>query len=50
MIYIYIYIYVEGHIAEWAPPHTQCLGFREKMFKLQESRKKDLSCEVNNIL
>ena len=47
---IYIYIYVEGHIAEWAPPHTQCLGFREKMFKLQESRKKDLSCEVNNIL
>ena len=50
-IYIYIYIYVKGHVAELAPPHTQnVLGLREKMFKLQESRKKGLDCGISSIL
>ena len=35
---IYIYIYVEGHVVELAPPHTQSVwGLKEKRFKLQES-------------
>ena len=30
-IYIYIYMYVEGHVAELVPPHTQSVqGLREK--------------------
>ena len=41
MRYIYIYIYVEGHVAELAPPHTQSVwDLREKMFKLRELGKK----------
>ena len=48
---LYIYIYVEGHVAELAPPHTQSVwGLREKRFKLQESGKKGSSCGVSNIL
>ena len=42
------YIYVEGHVIELAPPHTQSvLGLREKMFKLWESRRKGSSCRVS---
>ena len=49
--YIYIYIYVEGHVAELEPPHTQSVwGLREKMFKLRESGKKGSSCGVSSIL
>ena len=49
--YIYIYIYVEGHVAELAPSHTQSVwGLREKMFKLQESGKKSSSCGIDSIL
>ena len=45
MRYIYIYIYVKGHVAEWAPSHTQSVrGLKEKRFKLQELGKKGLSC------
>ena len=41
MRYIYIYIYVEGHVAELKPPHTQSVwSLREKMFKLRELGKK----------
>ena len=41
MRYIYIYIYVEGHVAELRPPHTQSVSsLREKMFKLRELGKK----------
>ena len=37
----YIYIYVEGHVAELKPPHTQSVSsLREKMFKLRELGKK----------
>ena len=50
-IYIYIYIYVKGHVAEWAPSHTQSVrGLKEKRFKLQELGKKGLSCGIRNIL
>ena len=50
-IYIYIYIYVEGHVAELTPPHTQSVwGLREKMFKLCELGKKCSSCEVSSKL
>ena len=51
MRYIYIYIYVEGHVAELTPPHTQSVwGLREKMFKLCELGKKGSSCEVSSKL
>ena len=41
----YINIYIEGHVTELAPPHTQSVwGLREKMFKLQELEKKGSSC------
>ena len=50
-IYIYIYIYVEGHVAELTPPHTQSVwGLREKRFKLRELGKKGSSCGVSSIL
>ena len=36
-----MYIYVEGHVAELKPPHTQSVwSLREKMFKLRELGKK----------
>ena len=42
-----IYIYVEGHVAELTPLHTQSVwGLREKMFKLRESGKKGSNCGV----
>ena len=42
---------VKGHVAELAPPHTQSVwDLREKRFKLLESRKKDSSYGVSNIL
>ena len=48
---IYIYIYVKGHVAEWAPSHTQSVrGLKEKRFKLQELGKKGLSCGICSIL
>ena len=38
---MYMYIYVEGHVAELKPPHTQSVwSLREKMFKLWELGKK----------
>ena len=36
-----MYIYVEGHVAELKPPHTQSVSsLREKMFKMRELGKK----------
>ena len=43
-----MYIYVEGHVAELKPPHTQSVwSLREKKFKLWESGRKGSSCGVN---
>ena len=50
MRYKYIYMYVEGHVAELVPPHTQCLGFKGEKFKLRESWKKCSSYGVSSIL
>ena len=45
------YIYVEGHVTELEPPHTQnVFGLREKMFKLWELGKKGSSCRVSSIV